>query len=263
MIKLVVCDLDGTLLNENSEISDKTKITIKKLTEMGINFAIASGRSVVSVTRFRNELGIRMYFICNNGANIYNESGDVIFSAPMEDYTVEKIVKFLIDRNINYNGFDENNIYIHSLDSGRIVSLENKYFSVKEIIKMDYYPKMSKLLAKGEPDVILKAKEQMLKEDFAKDLDITISQPFCLDVVDKNATKGDGVKLLARNLGISTDEIMAFGDGDNDLNMLESVGHPVVMENAMESLKVRFNHVAESNRNDGVARYLERYFGLG
>jgi Cof subfamily protein (haloacid dehalogenase superfamily) len=262
MIKLVVCDLDGTLLNENSEITNETKAIIKKLTDKGIHFAIASGRSVVSVTRFRNELGIKMYFICNNGANIYDESGDIIFASPMDAHTVEKIVKFLIDRNINYNGFDENNIYIHSEESGKIVSLENKFFSVKEIVKMDHYPKMSKLLAKSEPDIILKTKEEMLKEDFANDLDITISQPFCLDVVDKNATKGDGVKLLANKLNIGTDEIMAFGDGDNDLNMLESVGHPVVMENAMESLKKRFCHVAGSNKEDGVARYLEKYFKI-
>lgn len=261
-IKLVVCDLDGTLLGTDSLLSDDSIKTINKLVNKGIGFAIASGRSKTSVSKIVDQLNISMYTICNNGANIYDEKWDTLHSLPMDGEIIGKIVNFLSERNINFNGFDEENIYVHSRNSNAIVSLERKFFQIIALDEIDYYPQMMKLLAKDDPQVISKIKNEMLKEEFSKELDITISQPFCLDIVDKNATKGLGIQLLAEKLNISCNEIMAFGDADNDLHMLETVGHPVVMENALIHLKEKFFNIAPPNIHNGVALYLERYFNL-
>ncbi|MGF6907705.1 Cof-type HAD-IIB family hydrolase [Fusobacterium sp. PH5-44] len=261
-IKLVVCDLDGTLLGSDSLLSEYSINTIHKLIHHDINFAIASGRSKTSVSNIVNQLAISIYTICNNGANIYDKKWTLLHSLPMKGEIIKKVVNFLSKRNINFNGFDENNIYINSKNSQSIVSLERKFFQVIALDEIECYPQMMKLLAKDEPDVISKIKNEIIKEDFSKELDITISQPFCLDVVHKNATKGFGVQLLADKLNISTKEIMAFGDADNDLHMLEIVGHPVVMENGLPNLKEKFSNIAPSNSNNGVALYLEKYFNL-
>lgn len=261
-IKLVVCDLDGTLLGTDSILSDASVKAINKLVNRGIGFAIASGRSKSSVSKIVDQLNISMYTICNNGANVYDSEWTTLHSLPMNGDTIRQVINFLAKRNINYNGFDENNIYIHSRDSGTIVSLERKFFQVIALDEIDYYPQMMKLLAKDDPQVISKIKDEIIKEDFSKELDITISQPFCLDIVDKNATKGLGIQLLAEKLNISCNEIMAFGDADNDLHMLETVGHPVVMENGLIHLKEKFSNIAPPNTNNGVALYLEKYFNL-
>ena len=77
-MKLVVSDLDGTLLNDDSEVSNETIQAIKRLKENGIEFAIATGRSFNSANKIRKKIGLEIYFICNNGANIYNKNGKMI-----------------------------------------------------------------------------------------------------------------------------------------------------------------------------------------
>jgi Cof subfamily protein (haloacid dehalogenase superfamily) len=263
MIKLVVSDLDGTLLNEHSELTLRTRDAIRALKKRGIHFAIASGRSNVSARRFREELGIEMYLICNNGANIYDEYGNGIYKASMNPELVEKIIRFFSERDVNYNGFDEENLYIRSRIDAAIVSLENQYFDLKAIDELASYPAMTKLLAKGEEELIQRVREELLQEQFAVALDITISHPRCLDVVDRNATKGKGLRMIAQSLNVAFDEIMAFGDAENDLDMLLTAGHPVVMADSMLLGQPQFQYVAKSSRENGVAQYLEEYFDLG
>jgi len=260
MIKLVASDLDGTLLDGKSALTARTIGAVRKLHERGARFLIASGRSIVSVSAFREALGIPMFLICNNGANIYDEAGALIYKSPMSPALVEKISCFLADRGIDYNGFDENHLYIHSRKQGAIVSLENQYFDLKVMTELDWYPSMTKLLAKADEEIIQNVKRELEREDFAKELDLSISHPRCLDVVDKFATKGRGLRLVAEKLGMEKDEIMAFGDADNDLSMLESAGIPVAMEGSMLAASGRFKRIARPNTDDGVARYLEETF---
>ncbi|MDR1831126.1 MAG: HAD family hydrolase [Fusobacteriaceae bacterium] len=262
MIKLVASDLDGTLLNEASELTPATKSTIAALKRRGIHFAIASGRSRVSAIKFQEELGVPMYLICNNGANIYDESGAAIYLAPMSPRIVGLVTRFLSARGVNYNGFDDKNLYIESRARGAIVSLEKAYFDLRAIDELAEFPAMTKLLAKGEEHEIRKAKEELTREAFAGELDITISHPRCLDVVDRKATKENGIRLIAENLGIAMSEVMAFGDADNDLGMLLAAGHPVAMGGSMLHQCGRFEHIAASHREDGVARYLREFFQL-
>ena len=75
-------------------------------------------------------------------------------------------------------------------------------------------------------------------------MDITISQPRCLDIVHKECSKGKGIKMISQKLNIPLDEIMAFGDGENDFDMMQAVGHPVVMENGLENLKAKIKNKA-------------------
>ena len=78
-MKIIVSDLDGTLLDENSKITDYTRETIKKLNRLGVEIIIATGRGEASAIRFKNQLGIDTYIICNNGANIYDKDENMIF----------------------------------------------------------------------------------------------------------------------------------------------------------------------------------------
>ena len=261
-IKLVVSDLDGTLLGTDSQLTQRTIDTINKLSKSGIHFAIASGRSRSSVSKIIDQLNLPMYAICNNGANVYDKDWNSLHVAPIESHIVEKVVKFLNNKNISYNGFDENNVYARRKDVASAISLERRFFQVISLDEIDSFPQMMKLLAKDEAHIISKIKDEILKEDFAKDLDITVSHPLCLDIVDKNATKGLGIKLLADVLDITCSEIMAFGDADNDLHMLETAGYPIVMENGLSHLKEKFSNIAPPNFDDGVAIYLEKYFNL-
>ena len=102
-MKLVVSDLDGTLLNDDSEVSLETIQAIKQLKEKGIEFAIATGRSFNSANKIRKKIGLEIYLICNNGANIYNKDGQLIKNNVMPADLIRKVVRFLTENKIYKN----------------------------------------------------------------------------------------------------------------------------------------------------------------
>lgn len=259
-MKLVVCDLDGTLLNEKKEISERNRTALRKAAAQGIDIALASGRSQHSIRKFQQDLGVKIFAICNNGANIYDKDGNLIFASPMKGEVTEKVINFLRKRGMNYNGFSDKLLFLDDRDKNPVITVEGGNFEIAEV--KGEYPEMFKIIAKGEEATVRELKADILNEDFANELDVTITQPRCVDIVGSECSKGKGIRFLAEYFGIPLSEIVAFGDGENDSSMLEVVGHPVVMKNGMNCLKERFSVMTESNVDDGVAVYLERILGL-
>lgn len=260
-MKLVVSDLDGTLLNQFSEISDETKIAIKKLVDSGVDFAIATGRGIDSVRRFKERIGYKnIYLICNNGANIYNKEEEIIFEQIISGEVIEKLIKYFREKQVTYNGFYKKNLYTDEGEEKSILTIETG-FNLVRLKEAKEFPFMTKMIVKDDPEIIKKLRDDM-KSKFSDLIDITISQPRCLDIVHKDCSKGKGIKLISEKLNIPLEDIMAFGDGENDYDMLKVVGHPVIMENGLESLKEKIKNQAPKNSENGVAKYLEKYFNL-
>ena len=259
-MRLVVSDLDGTLLNENSEISDKTREVVRKLIENGVDFAIATGRSIGSARIFKERIGHDIYLICNNGANIYDKNEETIFERIMESDVVEKLIKYFREQKVNYNGFYQKNLFTDEGTEEAVLTIE-KGFNFVRLKEAKEFPVMTKMIVKDDPEVIVRLRDDM-KKIFLDVVDITISQPRCLDIVHKECSKGKGIKMISEKLNIPLSEIMAFGDGENDFDMMQAVGHPVVMENGLESLKKKIKNKAPKNIENGVAKYLEEYFNF-
>lgn len=258
-MKLVVSDLDGTLLNGQSMVTEHTKNTVKKLIDKGIKFAIATGRGEASAMRFRDDMGLSIYLICNNGANIYDDNENMIFERVIEKEIAHKIIEVLRKRRVTYNCFYHEDFYKDEYDtedySRRIGFREHTLRDITEC------PPLHKIIIEEEPDVILSVNEE-LREKFSNEVEITISDPRCIDIVPKGCSKGNALALIAQEMNISMEKIMAFGDGENDLDMLKKVGHPVVMENAQEIVKKVVRNRAPKNIDNGVAKYLEKYFKI-
>ncbi len=259
-MKLVVSDLDGTLLNQHSQISDETREAVRKLIENGVDFAIATGRGIGSVRAFKEKLGLDIYLICNNGANIYNKKEEVIFERVMNSDIVEQLIRYFRTQGVTYNGFYQKNLFTDEGVKESVLTIETG-FNIIGLKDAESFPFMTKMIVKDDPEVIVKLRDDM-KEKFAHLVDITISQPRCLDIVEKDCSKGKGIKLISEKLNIPLENIMAFGDGENDFDMLQAVGHPVVMENGLDSLKEQIKNIAPKNIENGVAKYLEKYFSL-
>lgn len=258
-MKLVVSDLDGTLLNRESKVTEYTKTAIKKLIDKGVKFAIATGRGEASAMRFRDELGLRIYLICNNGANIYDKDGNMIFERIIEKETVHKIIETLRNRKVTYNCFYHEDFYKDEYDnndySRRIGFNEHTLKDISEC------PSLHKIIIEEEPDIILSVNKE-LREKFSHKAEITISDPRCIDIVPKGCSKGNALTVIGQKMKIPMEKIMAFGDGENDLDMLRKVGHPVAMENAQPIIKKEIKNIALRNSDDGVAKYIEKYFNL-
>lgn len=259
-MKLVVSDLDGTLLNQNSQLSDETILAIRKLIENGVDFAIATGRGISSVRTFKEKIGHDIYLICNNGANIFNKDEEIIFERIMDSDIIEKLIKYFREKKVTYNGFYQKNLFTDEGVEESILTIETG-FNLVALKDAKEFPFMTKIIVKDDPEVIRQLRDDM-KEKFSDIVDITISQPRCLDIVDKDCSKGKGIKLISEKLNIPLNSIMAFGDGENDFDMLQAVGHPVVMENGLDSLKEKIENIAPKNIENGVAKYLEKYFNF-
>lgn len=258
-MKIIVSDLDGTLLDENSKITDYTRETIKKLNRLGIEFIIATGRGEASAIRFKNQLGIDTYIICNNGANIYDKDENMIFEKVISKDVTYELLKLLREEKVNYNCFFHEDFYRDEYDktdySRRTGFIEHVLVDLKDCSELN------KIIIVDEEEIILNLSKK-LKDRFSHLVEITISDPTCVDIAPKDCSKGNALEILADTLNFNMDKIIAFGDAENDLDMLKKVGHPVVMENAQAIVKDSINNRAGKNSEDGVAKYLENYFQL-
>lgn len=260
-MKFVISDLDGTLLYSHDTISEYTVKTVKKLIDSDINFAIATGRGQQGVQKFLKQLGINPYLICNNGANIYSPDGKCIFDKRIPKNIVTEILKEIRRNNLFYSAF-QNEFYFHSKEEPVEDFTSRPLFIEIAVEKEEDVPDLNKIIVTDDDPQVLVNLLNILKEKFSHLVEIMLSQPTCLDVAPKNCSKGTGIENLAKIFNLTTDDFMAFGDGENDLDMLKTVGHPVIMENSQEILKSLFSTVTLSNKEDGVARYLEKFFNL-
>lgn len=258
-IKVIVSDLDGTLLYGRNILTERTIKCIKTLKEKGYEFVIATGRGYDGIRDILKELGDDIYTICNNGATIYDKKGEVIYNKLMDKECVEKILEIVKKYDIYYSCFVGNIVYEDI--KNREKWIERNYFERKEFSDTKEVPNLNKIVIGGEPEQIFEISKK-LKSFYDDEVEITISSPKCIDIVAKGCDKGEGLKKVATFLKVKLDEIMAFGDGENDMSMLESVGVPVVMENAIEKLKNRSFLETKKNTEDGVAIFLEEYLGV-
>ena len=264
-MKLVVSDLDGTLLNDDSEVSKETIQAIKKLKDNGVEFAIATGRSFNSANKIRKKIGLEIYLICNNGANIYNKDGKMIKNNVMPADLIRKIVKFLTDNNIGYFGYDGTgeNFYVpENMEIDPILLKEHIPHYIRNLKDIEKLPALEKILIIEEnPERIYEIKDLMDK-NFGNELEIVISADDCLDLNIKGCSKKGGVECISKELKINPKEIMAFGDSGNDYKMLKYVGHPVAMKDSFMAKRDFENRTDFTNDESGVAKYLQKYFNL-
>lgn len=258
---LIVLDLDGTLLTDTQTISEKTKQTIMKAKEAGHQVMIATGRPFRASQLYYNELMLTTPIVNFNGALVHhpkNKSFKLVHS-PMDIGVVHDVVDS-VDKFQYKNLIAEvmDNVYIHTEDQ-----------SMMNIFKM------------GDPDVTIGNLRGNLNEDptsllihaneenvpsIRKHLEDVHAElidhrrwgaPFhIVEIVKKGLNKAVGISLVAKELNIPRDRIIAFGDEDNDLEMIDYAGVGVAMANGIDQLKSIANEVTLSNNEDGIANVL-------
>lgn len=261
--KAIICDMDGTLLTSKHNISEYTKKIISEINKKGIIFIIATGRPYLDAKFFKNQLGLNSYLISSNGANIHNENDEEILSETISPNFVNKILDFEVDKKIYHRNIYAQNEWhieykIDGLDefhaeSGFSYNITNfDDFKNREITKFFF-------LTEFENMNIL---EKKLRDEFERDLSVTLSSPYCLELLKKNVNKGEAIKKIAENLNISLEEMIAFGDGLNDYEMLSNVGKAFIMGNGNARLKEKLPNleIVGTCDEDGVAKKLEYLF---
>lgn len=266
--KIVVLDLDGTLTNSKKELSDRNREALIKLQEQEVTVVLASGRPTYGIVPLAQQLKLEQfggYILSYNGGVIIEcATGKEVYSNVLPMDLIEPLYKATIDEELNILSYD-NEYIITENASDKYVQIEahlNK-MEVKEVgdfVKVITKP-VAKCLAVGEPEKVI-VLERKLKAKFNYAMNIFRSEPFFLELVPRNIDKAYSLGVLLREIKLNKEEMIAFGDGFNDLSMIKFAGLGVAMSNAQDSVKESANDIALSNDEDGVAVYLEGLFNI-
>ncbi|WP_448821014.1 Cof-type HAD-IIB family hydrolase [Cetobacterium sp.] len=260
--KMIVSDLDDTLLNSHGKISDKDKEAIIKAQENGVIFVLASGRPTYAMRDLAQELKLDKF-----GSFILSYNGSIITNCKTnQNISEETLTKE--DIHLLYDFSKKNNVEIITYLDDSIVSEDySSYIEVEvELTKMPF-EKVKNFKATIDKDCVkcillaepkyLKQVEEKLKDELGNEFSISISKPFFLEVTKLGIDKGSSLLKLAKKLGIAQNEIIAIGDSYNDLPMLKIVGMPTCVGNAKSEIKNICKFISTSNNNSGVAGIIE------
>ncbi|MCW3805271.1 HAD family hydrolase [Plebeiibacterium marinum] len=257
MIKLIASDMDGTLLDDNKELSPDFKKVYTDLRNAGIQFVVASGRPSYSLKPEFSFLQHDIIFICDNGAFI-EANGEQIIVKPLEIKTVRAIIDD-IRKTLGVN------VILCSIDTSYIESNDEDF--LQEARK--YYKKIKFVdNLKSVEDTILKvaicdSKTWMKNswpvwEKYQTQVGVAPSSDIWIDVMPHEVNKGEALNLIQKKFGITKEETMAFGDYFNDKEMLQQATHSYAMENAHPEIKKIARNIAPANYKDGVIKTIQK-----
>ena len=263
MYKMIVLDMDDTLLDDNHKISERNRKAIRMAQEKGVFVVLASGRPSGAMIEYAKYLEMdkhNSYIISFNGGEIIScGSGEVIFEQALKKEEIHALYDFSREHGVQIITYRDNMIITE--DSGKYIDVESTITKMDQK-KVDCFKSYIdgsavKCIMLEEPEYLKKV-EQKLKE--AKpDKSVAISKPFFLEVMPKGIDKGNTLDRLAKILKIDRSEIMAMGNAHNDLSMIEYSGLGVWVANTSEELLPLGDAVVASNNDDGVAEAIEKY----
>lgn len=263
MYKAIVSDLDGTLLNSQHRISAHTRQTLHRLTERGLRLIVATGRHHVDVAGIQATLGLGFDLVTSNGAVVHDRQGQMVFSQCLPADVAQVLTEIALDEGVTRHVYQGDAWYVENDNPEFLAFHEESGFSylVTDLQALDKNG-ISKMFFLGEFQQLLML-EQRLQSLVGEQASIAMSSPICLEVMHKQVNKGRAVHSVLGRLGLVPEETIAFGDGMNDLEMLQLAGHGVLMGNAQQRLSEHLSHLPRTSTcdQDGVAEYLQKFFG--
>ena len=275
MIKAIILDIDGTLTNSQKEISPATKEALMKAQKAGIRLAIASARSLNGLARFGRWLDFEHnhgILICYNGGLIIDaESGETLYSKAMPKELAKEICEYLkqydvipmIDRGkyMYLNDVYHGPIHVNGeeFDVIRYETRSNE-FKICEIEDLAEWIDFDvpKILVAMEPELLNKIEPELFRP-FVDRAKVGRTAPFYFEYNALGVDKAVAMRDAFKSLGRSYDEMMAFGDAQNDIDMIRSVKYGIAMGNAVEGLKTVAFDVTDDNDHDGIAKAIYKY----
>jgi Cof subfamily protein (haloacid dehalogenase superfamily) len=257
--KLIALDLDGTLFNDSSLVTEYTKSILDRLSAIGIIVVIATGRSYTSLKPKIKQLNLKYPIICYNGAMIVDSTNDgIIMNTAVPDDLSRECINIARRHKIHLHGFINGDFYYEN------TTKQSKYYQDLSglegvLTNFDNLESLSftKCMFIGDNSELLKIEEE-IRVNYEERCYMAFSKPSFLELMDFNASKSKALSKLANDYGIKKEEIIAFGDGLNDLDMLKYAGKGIAMKNGYDSLKIKFENSEFTNNEDGVAKHLEK-----
>lgn len=250
---MIIFDMDGTLLNSNNEILKKSRKIMKELKEKNKIIVIATGRSVWN-TKFYFDSSEIDYILANNGSVWYDMKEDkTIKKSSIDHIEFLDIIKENL-KDIRVVDIRSNRSYYckeYEYEEIKDIIMKEKDSIYSTVIKLKDYKKSSEFVSK------INKNYQNITAYLMQD---SFSDKTWLDLMPKNNNKANNVKLLVSMLKLNIEEVIAFGDGLNDIGLLETVGIGVAMGNALPGVKEKARYITDSNDEDGIYKFLKEHF---
>lgn len=276
-IKLIALDLDGTTLRSDKTISNKTKASIHKAHQQGAKVVIVSGRPATGIISYAKELNLNQddYCICLNGTAlfklkeffvddklVFSENFNPVIKITSPYSFFYPIYKLAHGLNLSTHGFSATRSLL--LENDNPLSLSEAKFGNLPVkfCNFDTCPtdeEFYKYVVVGDKFSLDKLR-QKLDKDMLANFDVARTGDTSLEFVSRKYNKGLMLQKLCELLHINKQEVMAFGDAENDLALLQSVGYGIAMDNAMDILKQYACYITKANDEDGVAFVLDQIF---
>lgn len=262
MIKLFVSDIDGTILESGKKISARNIAAVQKMVDAGITVTIATGRMYSAALPIAKELGVNVPIITYDGALIKSVEGEILHCEYLPADLIVEITNFFEQRGWYLQNYSEDLLYCAVAND--LTALYEKAIKVNcNAVGWDGMKKLTKDVCKllaithsAEKTVEIISE---LRAKFAGKIEVTQSHPQFAEIINYGVSKAAAVKILAEKLNIKRSEVMAIGDSENDLPMLQAAGQSVAMGNANEKIKAACTFVTGNCADDGFADAVENF----
>ncbi|HEN9258426.1 TPA: HAD-IIB family hydrolase [Streptococcus agalactiae] len=274
-IKAVFFDIDGTLLNDRKNVQKSTIKAIRNLKDQGILVGLATGRGPSFVQPFLENLGLD-FAVTYNGQYIYSRS-EIIYTNQLSKTTVYRLIRYAgarrreISLGTASGLLGSGIIGLGTSRLGQIVSslvprkwakaIERSFKHFIRRIKPQNIDSLMIILREPIYQVVLVATEgesERIQKQFSR-VKLTRSSPYSMDVISEEQSKVKGIERVGQRYGFDLSEVIAFGDSDNDIEMLSQVGIGVAMGNASQQVKENARYTTADNNDDGISKALAHY----
>ena len=264
--KLVAIDMDGTLLNSSNQVSERTRDIIEKAKNKGAHIVLSTGRVLKSALSYSQSLNLKNPIVACNGAIIVDEDSNIIYKRPMDNNLVKEIVNLARREDVYYHFYDESRFYSH-VKVDEVLKFYNEgnaktridvevFDDIEELIKLKDLNVYKFLFIDDNNDKLKKLRTEL---DKLRNIGTSSSWVNNIEAMGLNVSKGEALRELCNRLHINPEEVIAIGDSENDISMLQFAGLGVAMGNGGEAIKKQADYITDSNDEDGVAKVIEKF----
>jgi Cof subfamily protein (haloacid dehalogenase superfamily) len=264
-VAAVACDLDRTLFWSDGVLRPRTIAAIGAVRARGIPFVIVTGRMFRSALPYARAAGIEEPLVCYQGAAVVDPgSGAFLRHEPIPLELAREAIAAVEAEGFGLNVYVDDDLYVSRITDNARAYADFQSIPITEVGDLLGWLERppTKLVAVDDPDALDRLRA-VLEPGFGERLFIAKSLPYFLELASPSVSKGSGLAFVAEHLGFATEATIAFGDGENDLELLETAGYAIAVANANEGLKALADWVCPSAEEEGVAQVLEALLDSG
>ncbi len=259
--RLLVLDVDGTLIDSSLEIKDASVTLLRKVRDKGIIVTLATGRMFPSAQAIATKLGIDIPLIVYNGAQIrHSITGGFILDKPVPLEAAKRIIRFSQANNLYLQLYQNDVIVVEKMVQETLIDPDLAFAACREVgdlSAIDLIPP-PKMMIVTAPDKVAGLMSE-IKALLGADINITQSKPYLIELLHREVSKGKALQALAESYQIPREETMVIGDNDNDIEMIKWAGFGAAVANSSQNLRDWADYVARHEYSLGVEEIINKY----